>query len=148
MSQVGPAGREVIARKAKLYAPSGTLIAVAKVWSSRFGYELAVEPVCGSDYPRVMAATFRGEFEMEGLMTTDHDVRTYVTLGSNNELPTFTIQWEEFDAMSTPNKIRWTNKVKFSQVEMTGPPSAEGFRRFRARGIIVDEFPSREVNPV
>lgn len=148
MSTIGLAGREVIARKAKLYAPSGTLIAVAKMWTSRFGYDLAIEPVCGSDFPRVMASTFRSEFEMEGLMTTDHDVRTYVTLSANGELPTFIVQWEETDAMPTPNRVRWTNKVKFTQVELMGPANAEGFRRFRARGVIVEEFPNREVNPV
>jgi len=128
---VGASGKEFVAKHATITLNS-ILMAAGKNWRFRWGLATPEEPVCGSDIPRVIHATFHGDVECEAVFVSDENWAALV----DDRDTVYTIIGTDTDTEGSPNTKTITTTVKFSQFERVGPPNAEGIVRAFVRGTM------------
>jgi hypothetical protein len=138
---VGAALKEITAHSASLYLTVGGTqyyFAAAKNWRITPEYKEVVEPVCGTQIPRVLTGHLDGKFEAELLYTTDDLLFAVITPDATTfELPEVTVTSVEKDVQSSQATKTLTFTCKIFGVERQGPADGSGVVRLKyQRGIM------------
>ena len=138
---VGAALKEVTAHSANLYITVGATqyyFAAAKNWRSTWEYKDVVEPVCGSQIPRVLTGHLDGKFEAEVLYTTDDLLSAIVTPDASTfELPEVTVTSVEKDVNNPQVTKTMAFTAKIFGIERDGPADGSGVVKLKfSRGIM------------
>lgn len=134
MTTIGLTNYEMSAKNATLTINS-VLMAAAKVWTIKGGFGVHREPVCGTDFKRIIHGAFEADFESESIYVSDDN---WGALGFPSTRDTvITVVSVDKDTNSPQNSKTIGITMKVFQFERTGPPNADGIVKAHLKGAVI-----------
>jgi hypothetical protein len=131
---VGDSMREFVAKHAVL-SVDGTIMAAAKNVIFRWGLNVHVEYVDGTDIPRVIHGGFHGEVQCESIYVSDDNWAAIATQRDRN----ITIINADQDTQTVPGQRVESAIVKVQEFERQGPPNADGVIRAAMKAVMTTD---------